>query len=426
MTNAAMTKRLLLQGVAAGLLAGCLPAEQRVEVKGLDEAALSMLDRHFAEQVSAGHRSGYVYVLAQASGPVHVGAVGRADIEANLPMTADTGFRIASMTKAITSVAAMTLLEAGRMALEDPVSRYIPEFADTPVFEGLDDAKEMRTAPQATPMTVFHLMTHTSGLDFTTNQNAAVAAQGGAIFQSLESHGNLADQAARFAETPLAFQPGKGWGYGASTDVLGRVVEVAAGEPLEAYVRRVVLDPLGMSGTFFIGAEHGADGLAKFYGKTPDGLRAFPAPADNIKWAAGGMGMASTAPDYLRMLRMLANGGAIDGVRVLSSQSVAALTTNALPRELMPIEVGTPVSPGAGHSLGFGVVVDDPASPAPHRVGDYRWGGSTGTAYFVSPDADLIGVIMAQYAVPQDGSAEAITDFISTKDDFSRLAFAAV
>lgn len=393
----------------------------------LGSSALAAMRDHFLGEIERGHRAGYVYSLARIGGDASLECLGFADLEAGVPMKPDTGFRLASMSKALTSAAAMLLVDRGELAVDQPVADFIPEFAATRVFDGLADDGSLKTAPQAQAMSVFHLMTHTSGLDGLTRlTNPAAQQQGAALFASLASQGDLAVQAARFAEAPLAFQPGEGWGYGVSTDVLGRVVEVVSGQPLETFMRSALLEPLGMDATYFIGPEGGVSDLARMYEKSDSGLREVSHPADGIRWAAGGMGMASTVPDYMNFLRMMASGGVHEGERILSPAAISGLTQNALNAAQMPVNVNTPVSPGAGHSLGFGVVVEDPPSPPPHRVGDYRWGGSSGTAYFVSPNARLYGAIMAQYAlsaVPYEGMIE---DFESTKDDFSRFAFRSV
>lgn len=381
-------------------------------------AAEASMDDHFAAQVRAGERAGYVLFVARHGRVVHSSAIGFADLETRMPMGLQTRFRLASLTKPIVSVAAMKLVEEGRLQLSDPVSRYLPEYADVRVAiggRGLDGRP--LTEPPKRPISVLDLMTHTSGLGGPAGSNPTAEEGYGAILEAYYTRGGTAEKAALLAATPLWFQPGARFGYGIySTDVLGRVVEVASGRPLDGYLQEEIFRPLGMRDTGFLGKGREVPGLASMYRKQEGRLRKVEQHGlDQLTAPHGGGGLYASAPDYLRFLTMVANGGELDGVRILAPSTIAMMTRNVLPRSMLPIGQHVTTMAG-GFGLGFGIGVEDaPVGNSPLQPGDLFWGGSSDTFFFVSPSRGLIGIMLTQL----DGS-----DYRGWRD-FATMALAA-
>jgi len=375
---------------------------------GLSAERLARIDRFFQSYVDDGRIPGFLVAVTRRGRVVHVGHYGSRDIEAGKPVETDTLWRIYSMTKPVTSVAAMMLYEQGALELTDPVSRYIPAFADVRVFDG-GSALRPLTVPALHPVTVRHLLMHTSGLTYGFHHAHPVDAMyRRAGFEWAIPEGlDLAGCCEAWAGLPLLFQPGTEWNYSVSSDVLGRVVEVASGQGLDAFFQEHILGPLGMVDTAFSVREGQGDRLAALY--TPDprtrkakreealGARALSPPTA----LQGGSGLMSTAYDYHRFTQMLLNEGELDGVRLLGSRTLRYMTRNQLPGGVdlaaygRPLFAETPFD-GVGFGLGFGVVVDPVALGLPRTAGEYNWGGAASTSFWVDPAEQMTVLFFTQ------------------------------
>ena len=370
---------------------------------GLDKERLKRIDAHFARYVDDGRLAGWLLTISRHGRLAHVARCGSRDLEAGLPVTDDTLWRIYSMTKPITSVAAMILYEEGRFALTDPVSDFIPAFQDVRVYDGGSDLKQV-TVPAAEPIRIWHLLTHTAGLTYGFHRVHPVdALYRAAGFEWGTPAGmDLAQACDLYAGFPLLFQPGTEWNYSVATDVLGRVVEVASGQRLDEFLNDRILRPLGMTDTaFWAGPQPGPDAasrLAALYRPGEDGkairMDTFgQAALRQPRMLSGGGGLVSTAADYDRFTQMLLPTGAspageYNGVRLLGPRTVGYMARNHLPGGLDLETFGRPLyaeSPfrGVGFGLGLAVVLD----PVPGKVigtaGELSWGGAASTTFWI-------------------------------------------
>lgn len=374
---------------------------------GIDPTRLSRLDDHFAKYVDDGRLAGWQVLIQRHGQVVHQRTYGMRDLEAARTFDDDTIVRLYSMTKPITSVAAMMLLEEGRLQLKGPVSAYIPSFADTRVYRSGSIQRPV-TEPQTEPMLIWHLLTHMSGLTYGFHNTHAVDAMYRAAgFEWGQPEDlDLAQCCDRWASLPLVFQPGTEWNYGISTDVLGRVVEVVAGCDLETFFRTRILDPLGMNDTTFHLPDASAHRLAALYVPHPTDGTAVRAPEFLIrplrpKMLSGGGGLYGTASDYLRFCQMLLGGGALEGERILGRHTVDYMGLNHLPGGVDLETIGRPLFAestftGMGFGLGFSVVIDPAENKVPSSVGEMAWGGAASTAFWVDPVEDLAVVFLTQ------------------------------
>jgi CubicO group peptidase (beta-lactamase class C family) len=388
--------------VGSDLSIGTDPAEV-----GIDAARLARLDCRLARWVDDGQLPGFLVTVARHGHLVHVGRYGRRDVENGLPVTDDTRWRIFSMTKPVTSVAAMMLYEEGAFQLSDPIARWLPEFAETRVYVAGSATKPV-TVPQVEPIRVHHLLTHMSGLTYGFHHTHPVDAMYRAAGHEWGTPpgADSAEVCRQWASIPLVFQPGTDWNYGVSTDVLGRLVEVVAGQPLDEFFAQRIFGPLGMADTSF-GLREGDDveSLARLYVAAPgrpggpsSGMtfsEAFDAVAHTRPaFLSGGGGLVSTAGDYLRFLELLRRGGSYDGGRLLSSRTLAYMVRNHLPGNAdletfgRPLYAETPLR-GVGFGLGFSMVIDPARYGVLASLGDYSWGGAASTAFYVDPVEDL-------------------------------------
>lgn len=364
---------------------------------GFDPARLARVDRHLARYVDEGLLAGTQVVVARDGRVVHHGTCGLRDREAGLPVGADTIWRVYSMTKPLTSVAAMMLCEDGLLQLRQPLSDVLPEFAAARVYTG-GPAANPATVPAVEPIRIWHLLTHTSGLTYgflyASPVDTMYRSAGIEFFPPAGT--TLADACARWAALPLLFQPGTEWNYGVSTDVLGRVVEVVSGLPLDRFLAERVTGPLGMADTGFTVPADRADRLAALYvtsaaGREPvrrDGFT--PDPRGPARFLSGGGGLVSTASDYHRFTTMLLNRGELGGVRLLGPRTVDLMTRNHLPGNADIAGFGRPTSAedafeGVGFGLGFAVMVDPVRNETLASAGEYAWGGLASTAFWVDP-----------------------------------------
>src|SRR5579864_306692 len=390
-----MKPRLLI--VAAAFLCGAasfaqpLPMASHPEDVGFSSKRLDRTREVFKADVEAKRLPGAVLLMARNGKIAFYDAVGFQDRATQTPMKKDSIFRIASMSKPITTVAAMILAEENKLDAGAPVAQYLPEFKDVKV--GAEGVSPKR------PMTVQDLMRHTSGLTYGIFGNSAVDQ----MYRKANIFGakSLEEMVKTIANIPLLHQPGEFWEYSVSTDVLGRVVEVASGMDLDSFIRERVTGPLKMNDTGFWVKPSAVSRLAK-----PDGQpnAAFTDATQKPNVFSGGGGMLSTAGDYARFCQMLLNGGELDGVRLLAPKTIALMTSDQLPAT---VERHTPVAlaigsfgpvpeMGTSFGLGFAVRVDPGRNPMPGSVGDFSWGGITGTLFWVDPQTKLVAVLMAQ------------------------------
>jgi CubicO group peptidase (beta-lactamase class C family) len=372
---------------------------------GLDKERLERIDAHFAGYVADGRLPGWLLTVRRHGRLAHVARCGSRDLEAGLPVTDDTVWRIYSMTKPVTSVAAMILYEQGKLALTDPVSAFIPSFADVRVYQGGSDLKQV-TVPATEPVRVWHLLTHTAGLTYGFHRVHPVdALYRAAGFEWGTPRGaDLAQACDLWAGLPLLFQPGAEWNYSVATDVLGRVVEVASGQRLDEFFTDQIFGPLGMTDTAFWADPAAQRRLAALYSPGRDGQAT---RLDALgHWVlreprilSGGGGLVSTAADYDRFTQMLLHrpgslAGELDGIRLLSPRTVGYMARNHLPDGLDLETFGRPLfadAPyrGVGFGLGFAVVLD----PVPRKVvgtaGELSWGGAASTAFWIDREAEL-------------------------------------
>jgi CubicO group peptidase (beta-lactamase class C family) len=383
-----------------------LEVEAEPSELGFDADRLTRIDKHFRRFVDDERLPGWSLLLTRRGQIVHLATCGRRDVEADLPVELDSVFRIYSMTKPITSVAAMMLFEQGAFELTDPIERYLPEFADMRVFDGGSDLKP-KTVPAIEPIRVWHLLTHTSGLTYGFHHAHPVDAmyRAAGYEWTAPPSVDLAGAVETFASLPLLFQPGREWNYSVSTDVLGRLVEVIHGAPLDQALSELVLQPLGMHETGFAVPHSRRDRLAALYVASPGGrmVRNGPLGAGFLDptWFSGGGGLSSTLHDYHRFTQFLLGRGALGGVRLLGDRTVRYMTSNHLPGGVDLAAFGRPLfaeAPfdGVGFGLGFSVTINPPAMHSLSSVGEFAWGGAASTCFWVDPVEEITAVFLTQ------------------------------
>ena len=365
-------------------------------------AKLERITEFFNNEVATGKLPGAVVLIQQHGKPVYLKCFGVRDVATNLAMTPDTIFALHSMTKPITSVAAMMLVDAGKLSPADPVSKFIPGFVDEKVAvgsESVDGRNVLKLVPANRPVTIKDLLRHTSGItyDYIGGKLIMKAYSESGLFDGHYDNKVFAD---RIARLPLARQPGTLWRYGHSTDVLGRVIEIVSGQTLYQFEKQHIFDPLGMTSTKFV--LENADERARM---------AEPLPTDTIlkhaeaerrahpEWESGGGGLVSSATDYARFAQMILNGGQFDGKRYLGPAAFKAMTSDQ-------IGPGSGVArdyyyfPGDGFGYGYGFAVrTDPGNakpPPPGSIGELKWDSGSGTYFGVDPKLDMIYILLEQ------------------------------
>jgi CubicO group peptidase (beta-lactamase class C family) len=396
-------KRTLFALVIA-VLVGAMLAAQSAD-------RLGRIDQLFQQFVDDSRIAGAVVLVLRDGKPIYDKAFGWADKEAGRKMTTNTIFRIASQSKAITSAAIMSLVEEGKVALNDPASRYIPPFAKTTV--ALAGEGDVRTVPARRQITVRDLLTHTAGISYGTNLSVApqyeskgLGPAAGFGWYTADKDEPICTTMETLAALPFVAQPGESWVYGYNTDILGCIVERASGLPLDDFIRARITGPLGMKDTRFYLPAAERQRLATVYSsgsdgkivRAPDGARGQGHYVDGPHRSfAGGAGLLSTARDYARFLEMVRGGGELDGVRILSPRAVALMSTN---------QVGTLHSPnGLGFGYGF-ETTDRYGANGMESVGSFGWGGAYGTTYRVDPQAKMVALMMIQMLPNTSGIAE--------------------
>jgi CubicO group peptidase (beta-lactamase class C family) len=365
--------------------------------------------------------AGISTMLARRGRVVHFEQVGWQDRESRIPLSADTIFRIYSMTKPIVCVALMTLYEEGRFQLLDPVAKFLPAFGNVRVQTGttLSDAREVDLIR---PITIRDLLTHTSGLTYNFLEDSPVSElyrQAGLLSNAERT---LEATISELARLPLAYQPGTRWHYSMAIDVIAHLIEAISGQPLQHFLSERLFAPLGMTDTGFSVPPDKHDRIATMYGlpdiATNSVSRIYEAwtggfnqhidvaatyPATNTSsFARGGHGLFSTAGDYMRFAQMLLNRGTLDGVRILAPKIADLMHMNHLPHTLLPYEIAGEPSAGYGFGLGSRVLLNVAESGLPGSAGEFGWGGAAKTYYWVDPKEELIGVLMTQYMVGFD------------------------
>jgi CubicO group peptidase (beta-lactamase class C family) len=435
-----MHRRFLpLFAVAIGLLglvsfarADDLPRGE-AKAAGLAPEKLARIEAVLKDTVERKQIAGGSALIARNGKVVFLTTAGLRDVEARQPLGEDTIFRIASMTKPVTSVAVMMLVEEGQIGLSDPIAKYLPEFEKATVLVPTGGKEDMpyRIVPAERPITVLHLLTHTSGISYrflNRTHLGKLYADAGISDGLAETSGTMADNVRRLAKVPLLHQPGAAWEYGLNTDVLGRLVEVVSGQTLDAFFRARIFKPLGMHDTHFVLPREKRSRLAALYTPGEDRtirrvgtepVRSSPLiysatypTRDDSKYFSGGAGLVSTAGDYFRFLQMLLQGGERDGVRLLKPETVAQMTRN----QLGDLKVSL-ATPGTGFGYGFGVAMEKARDRKGPGAGSYFWGGIFNTAFWVDPERKLIAVLMTQIYP---------SNHLKLREEFQRLVYEAL
>jgi len=396
--------------LAAALAGSCAVAPPENPSSGLDPDRLARLDAALGDYVESGALPGAVALVAHRGETAYLKAFGYRDREADDPLETDDIFRIASQTKAVVSVAIMMLQEEGRLLISDPVGRHLPEYLETTVASPNPDGT-YDVVPARQPVTIRHLLTHTAGITYGGGTAAAAWVEAditGWYFAHREEP--IRETVRRMASLPFEAHPGEYWVYGYATDILGAVVEVASGLPLDAFLRTRIFEPLGMADTHFYLPPGKRDRLTVVYSAGQGGFTRAPDPGGMVGQGAyvdgprtsfsGGAGLLSTASDYGRFLQMLLNGGRLGDARILSPKSVELMTVDhlggLLVRDLNDASAVFGAERGVGFGLGFRVVEDVGAHGVPGSEGLYGWGGAYHSSYWVDPKEELVVVYLAQ------------------------------
>ncbi|MBL8558320.1 MAG: beta-lactamase family protein [Hyphomonadaceae bacterium] len=375
---------------------------------GLDAARLKRIDAYFAEKyIGPGKLPCALTMVARGGEVAHLGVQGFADVERGEKIAEDTVFRIYSMTKPITSAAFMMLVEEGKVALDDPVHRFIPEWRDLGVFKA-GFIGTFQTSRPSRPMLMVDLLRHTSGLTygFQNRTNVDAAYRKNSIGE-LTRAGTLDGMIEGLAKLPLEFSPGDAWNYSVSTDVLGYLVEKISGVPFPQFLKERIFDPLGMDDTGFAVSPRGVDRFASCYAATPKGgiFRQDDARAsaylETPAFVSGGGGLVSTAHDYLQFCRLFLNNGEVGGKRLLGRKTIELMTMNHLPGGQSLTDMSRSLFSevaydGVGFGLGFAVTTDPARTLLPGSAGEYSWGGAASTYFWIDPKEELIAIFMTQ------------------------------
>ena len=373
---------------------------------GFDAVRLARIDEHIrSKYLDAGRFPHAALLIGRGDEIAHLSVMG--DARPGIPLRADAIFRIASMTKPVTSIAFMQLVEQGRIALGDPVAKILPDFADTGVFVSGGGNTPFVTRRPASPMRMIDLLRHTSGLTYSFQERSNIdAAYRKLGFERFDA-GPIDSLVKTVASLPLEFDPGTAWNYSVSTDILGAVIEKLSGQSLADYFAEHIFSPLGMTDTAFRIPAEKLDRVPDCHVWDPVRRMKMYDPGPTSAWSkppgyfSGGGGLTSTLADYHRFARMLLNAGELDGARIVSPHTVRLMTANHLPggRDLTQMSrslFSEAENAGMGFGLGFGTVIDAPATMLPGNNGEFYWGGMFSTAFFIAPVDDMIMIFMTQ------------------------------
>jgi CubicO group peptidase (beta-lactamase class C family) len=408
-------RSVAVAGLAAAAILTLFASDAAKSSKAIDQVLREAVDRQ--------KLPGVVAMVANADGVVYQGASGKRDTIKNVPMTVDAIFRIASMTKPITSVAVMQLVESGKLKLDEPVVTYLPELSQVQVLEEFDAGTKTAKlrAPKAPP-TVRQLLTHTSGFgyEFFDAKLGGYVATGAVPSMARGDDG--------FLKAPMLFDPGSQWEYGISTDMLGRLVEKVTGQTLEHYFREHIFQPLGMTDTFFNVPPEKAERVVALHQRQDDGslVEPPPQPLQPVKFFSGGGGLHSTASDYVRLARMLLGGGKLGNKRILKSESVAQMSRNQIGdlalvemKSLAPQFAKNPIRiPGGLDKFGLGLAINTKAVEGGRSSGSLAWAGIYNTYFWIDPPRKTCAVILMQILPFSDDAA------VSTVEKFERAVYA--
>ncbi|MCY4594191.1 MAG: serine hydrolase [Bryobacterales bacterium] len=422
----AIPRLMAAAAVAASVLASAAMAAPAVlgepESAGFSPVRLEHVDRMLQGYVDRREVPGVVALIARSGNVVYHRSFGYRDAEAQAAMSNDVIFRIASMTKPIATVALMMLWENGHFQLRDPISKFLPEFAEMDVAVPVGPADSARgpfkRVAATNPITFQHLLTHTAGLP--NPYRGITISLYNEVRANRQPGGTVGDYVTALAELPLNFEPGAKWEYGPATDVAGRLIEVISGMSLDQYLREKILTPLGMTDTHFYMPRSKLARFAALYRPDAEGkIELAERPDENSRWvsephvyfSAGG-GLVSTTTDYFRFHQMMLNGGELDGVRILGPRTVRLITTNHTGDKAVWLR-----GAGFGFGLGYSVTTDLGASGMPSAVGTYGWGGAYCTVFWVDPDDEVIGILMTQIRP---------YTHLNIRQDFQTLAYQAL
>lgn len=411
--------RVLSQSTSAGL-----PMVKPEEV-GMSSERLARIHTAMQRYVDKGLVPGVVSLVARKGKVVYLDAVGQRDVENKAPMTTDTIFRIASMTKPIASVALMMLYEEGHFLLNDPIAKFLPEFANMKVAQIAPNDERVgapyKLVPAARPITFKHVLTHTAG--FANSYRGITQTEFAKTFQQgRKPTDTIGDAVKRLATLPLNFHPGDAWEYGNATDVVGRLVEVISGKTLDEFLQQRIFTPLKMKDTHFYLPQSKLNRFAAVYQpdeKNGNKIKLLEAPTAESRYVkephvyfSGAGGLASTAAEYVRFHQMMLNGGELDGARILGRKTVELMTVNHIGN--LPVWL---TGPGYGFGLGYRVLTDLGQAGVASSVGEYGWGGAFCTYFWVDPKEEMIGIMMTQ-VIPYT--------HINIRQDFQVLANQAI
>lgn len=391
-------------------------------LQGFSESRLELINTHLQSYITKGYLKGINAAFTRNGELVYNQSFGKLGA-GTAKMQEDAIFRIFSMTKTVTSVAALMLLEEGKFLLNDPIHKYLPAFKDTQVFESSTHTG-IKLVPQEKEMTIQHLFTHTAGLSYGWYNDTPVDEMYRTLFQEIDPFkAKLGDFVNALATIPLCYQPGTHWRYSYATDVLGHLVEVIADESLDSFFEGRIFKPLGMSDTSFSVKAKQLDRLTSVYcpsetygfgidySSIPFGGKIYPidTPKESnfvkhrplVRGFAGGGGLVSTVPDYMKFAQMLCNQGELDGVRILGRKTVEMMSRNHVPAHIRPLEIGGKEILGEGFGLGVSVIEHPEQNTLLGSTGNYGWGGAAMTNYWVDPVENIVGVLMTQF-MPSD------------------------
>ncbi|MGD8777363.1 MAG: serine hydrolase domain-containing protein [Ignavibacteria bacterium] len=374
------------------------------ESVGFSSSRLERIDNFFEEYIAKGWCPGGVALIARKGTIVYYEGFGYNDIETKTPFEKDAVFRIASQTKAITSVAVMMLYEEGKFLLDDPVSKYLPEFKNQCVIDSFNEEdSSYTTTPVEHQVTIRELLTHTSGLGYPGSQSEGmnyIFEKNEIIMGITDKKITLKEQMTVLGKLPLSHQPGEKFTYGLSVDVLGYLVEVVSGVDLNQFFNEHIFEPLGMQDTYFYLPKNKYERLAELYGEDEDQnllkvdgtMSNFP--KEDCSYYSGGAGLVSTAYDYSVFLQMLANGGEYNGKRYLSPTTIEMMTKNQI-GDLISGTLYIPSGEGK-FGLGFEIITEEGNRQIPLSVGTYGWGGTFGSLYWIDPAKQIVAQLVLQ------------------------------
>ena len=374
------------------------------ESVGFSSQRLGRVDDRLQGYVDSGKLAGALTMLARGGEVFHLQPYGVMDFESGSPIESDTIFRLYSMTKPITSVAVMMLYEEGHFSLEDPVSKFIPELADLKVYDGMGE-RGMKLVDQQRPITIRHLLTHTSGISYGLYQDTPIDN----MYREErinDADSNLQEVVEKISGFPLLYQPGDRWRYSMATTVLGRFIEVVSGQPFDEFLRDRIFSPLRMTDTSFFVPEDKLHRLPALYRPSRGGKIAQVENSLATRFArpytffSGGAGLVSTASDYMNFCQMLLNGGVLNGQRILAPKTVEMISSDHLTDDLKPYAVGQDLASytrGCGFGLGFSVVTDIAQHGILGSKGMYFWFGTTSCFFWIDPAEELIAILMSQF-----------------------------